>query len=62
MDVVDFNRCECACHKTHAIKHIMPCCRTCQYCGQKRIKHLSIHKCSEKENTQKERAIERKTK
>ncbi len=30
-----FGKCDCSCHDSgyRIVKHIMPCCTTCEYCG-----------------------------
>ncbi len=34
MCVIDFNECQCSCHKNNSIKHIMACCFKCPHCGK----------------------------
>ncbi len=36
---VDFDICDCDCHKNLDIVHCTPCCYTCPYCGQNIVKH-----------------------
>jgi hypothetical protein len=60
--------CYCACHeKNHQVKHIMPCCGTCDICNKRiRLIALDLHRkeCQEKKDAQLEKVrqiIERAT-
>ena len=41
----DFEICKCECHTDKTIRHMMPCCCQCEYCGENiEIHSLNSHK------------------
>ena len=51
MSIIDFEECDCDCHRMNGYEHCMPCCYTCPACAQNikvscYDKHVS--KCSDK--------------
>jgi hypothetical protein len=50
------NVCHCKCHeKNYQVKHVMPCCGTCDICNKRiRLMALDLHRkeCQEKKEAQ----------
>lgn len=42
MCVIDIDTCNCGCHYSNAVHHIMPCCHTCAVCGA-HVRSLGRH-------------------
>jgi hypothetical protein len=40
----DFDKCDCPCHYTPGMMHIMACCYTCPNCGKQNV--VRSHRCA----------------